>query len=175
MKTFCHAALCVSALWVAACSPTHNWREWRLEGTTLVALMPCKPETATRQVPLAGATRALHMTSCEAGATKFALAWVDVGGIEPLPAAMAAWQEASLRSLRATTATPAAHSVANIAGASSAQAVVAQGVDPQGRPVQVRAVYFSQGTRVFQAAVYGASAQGEPVDTFFGGLRLGSL
>jgi hypothetical protein len=38
--------------------------------------------------------------------------------------------------------------------------------------VQTRAAYFAQGTRVYQAAVYGAKLPDEAVDTFFAGLRL---
>ncbi|MCU0926081.1 MAG: hypothetical protein MUF44_08580 [Hydrogenophaga sp.] len=48
----------------------------------------------------------------------------------------------------------------------------AQGKDPQGQAVQTRAVYFAQGTQVFQAAVYGAKLPDEAVEAFFAGLRL---
>jgi hypothetical protein len=36
----------------ASCSPTMNWREVRFEGDEFMALMPCKPEEATRTVTL---------------------------------------------------------------------------------------------------------------------------
>ena len=44
--------------------------------------------------------------------------------------------------------------------------------DPQGRPVQSRAVYFAKGTQVFQAAVYGPRLPDEALDAFFAGLQL---
>jgi len=38
--------------WGVACTPAMNWREVRFEGGDMVALMPCKPEEATRTVTL---------------------------------------------------------------------------------------------------------------------------
>ena len=35
-----------------ACTPAMNWREVRFEGGDMVALMPCKPEEATRAVTM---------------------------------------------------------------------------------------------------------------------------
>lgn len=99
------AALLLAA---AACSPTFNWREWRVDDTPLQALMPCKPESATRPVPLAGAGAApvvLHMHSCEAGGLRFAVAWADMGQPAQVPAALASWRGASLQAIRAQGAT----------------------------------------------------------------------
>lgn len=167
----------LAALWaLSACSPTFNWRELRLEGTPLQALMPCKPERATRAVPLTGAPTDLHMHSCETGGLRFAVAWADVGRTEQAPVALAAWRSASLQALRVVPqpADNAAHHWAvTVAGAPAAQGVAASGHTPQGRPVQTRAVYFAQGTRVYQAAVYGEPLPDEVVAAFFAGLRLG--
>lgn len=160
---------------LGACSPTFNWRELRPAGTPLLALMPCKPESATRPVPLAGPPVELHMHSCEAGGLRFAVAWADVGSAAQVPVALAAWRAASLQAIRVATPTAddAAHRwTVTVAGAPAAQGVSAQGQDPQGQPVQTRAAYFAQGTRVYQAAVYGAKLPDQAVDTFFTGLRL---
>ena len=59
---------------LSACSPTFNWRELRLEGAPLQALMPCKPETAQRSVPLMGKPTALHLLACAIGGVQFAIA-----------------------------------------------------------------------------------------------------
>lgn len=53
--SFWHACALLSALLSAllvSCSPSMNWREVRFEGDEFMALMPCKPEEATRQVTL---------------------------------------------------------------------------------------------------------------------------
>ena len=165
------AALAALLLSVSACSPTFNWRELRVDDTPLVALLPCKVESATRPVPLAGPAAApaeLHMHSCEAGGLRFAVAWADLGPAVPVEPALNAWRAASLQAIRATgTDWPV-----RLPGAQWLQGVQAQGTDPQGRAVQTRAAYFAQGTRVFQAAVYGARLPDEPRDAFFAGLQL---
>lgn len=169
------AAALAALLALGACSPTFNWRELRLDGTPLLALMPCKPESATRPVPLAGTPTELHMHSCEAGGLRFAVAWADVGNAAQVPVALAAWRAASLQAIRvAPTPTDDAthHWGVTVAGAPAAQGVKAQGQDPQGQPVQTRVAYFAQGTRVYQAAVYGPKLPDEAVDAFFAGLRL---
>jgi hypothetical protein len=146
------------------------------EGTPLQALMPCKPETAVRAAPLAaGSLTDLHMFSCETGGLRFALAWADVGEVAAVPAALGAWRSASLSSIHVGEGLGNAVQTAwpvTVAGASSVVGVMAEGKDPQGQPVQTRAVYFSRGTLVFQAAIYGARLPEAPVEAFFSGLQL---
>ncbi|MFW5333211.1 hypothetical protein [Hydrogenophaga sp. ZJX-1] len=169
------AAGLAALLAVSACSPTFNWRELRLDGTPLQALLPCKPESATRAVPLAVTPTELHMHSCEAGGLRFAVAWADVGDVVQVPVALAAWRSASLQAIRVVPPPvddPSTQWGVTVAGAPAAQGVSAQGQDPQGQPVQTRAAYFAQGTQVYQAAVYGAKLSDEAVDGFFAGLRL---
>ncbi|MCU0926082.1 MAG: hypothetical protein MUF44_08585 [Hydrogenophaga sp.] len=93
------AAALAGLLALGACSPTFNWRELRLDGTPLQALMPCKPESATRPVPLAGTPTELHMHSCKTGGLRFAVAWADVGSAAQVPVALAAWRSASLQAI----------------------------------------------------------------------------
>lgn len=45
-------AVLLLAGWGVACTPAMNWREVRFEGGDMVAMMPCKPEEATRTVTL---------------------------------------------------------------------------------------------------------------------------
>lgn len=172
--SFRTAAL-VAPLLLVACNPTFNWRELRPDGTPLLALMPCKPDSATRPVPMVGAPVELHMHSCEAGSLRFAVAWADVGNAAQVSPALAAWRSASLQSLRVIPSPgedPATRWAVTVAGADAVLGVSALGRDPQGQPVRTRAAYFAQGSRVFQAAVYGAELPDEAVDPFFAGLRL---
>lgn len=166
------AALCVLAL--TACYPTFNWRELRLEGTPLQALLPCKAETAERTVPLGGAPTVLHMHSCKASGLTFALAWANAADVAAVPATLNDWQRASLAAIRVDPALhtdPSHQWQATVAGASLAQGIKAQGTDAQGQPVQARVVYFTRGAQVFQAALYGAASD-EVNTTFFDGLKL---
>lgn len=175
MPFFSRAAALAALLALGACSPTFNWRELRLDGAPLLALMPCKPESAIRAVPLAGTPTELHMHSCEAGGLRFAVAWADVGNAAQVAPALAAWRSASLQSIRVAPTPaddPSTRWAVTVAGAPTVLGVRAQGQDPQGQPVQTRAAYFAQGSRVFQAAVYGAKLPDEVVEPFYAGLRL---
>ena len=174
--SFRHCAASLAALLgLVACNPTFNWREWPVQGTPLRAWMPCKPERASRPVPMLGAPVELHMHACETGGLRFALAWADVGQEALVPAALTAWRGASLQTLRVTAAAPDDPALAwpvNVPGVPQVQGVQAQGTDPQGQPVLSRAAYFSRGTQVFQAAVYGARLDEEALNAFFAGLSL---
>lgn len=162
---------------LVACSPTFNWRELRPEGTPLQALMPCKPETATRAVPLDGGVPTdLHMLSCDTGGLTFALAWVDMGDAARVPAAVAGWRRASLSAVRVDPVRadePSAQWSTAVPGATQSQGLAVQGTDHQGRSVQMRALHFVRETQVYQAAVYGPALNDASVtSTFFDGLRL---
>lgn len=167
--------MAATPLVLCACSPTFNWRDWPVQGTPLRATLPCKPESASRPVPLAGSPVALHMDSCEAGGLRFALAWADVGQPPLVPVALAAWRAASLQTLQVrgrTADDPALDWPVKVAGAPQARGVMSEGTDARGQPVRFRAVYFAAGTQVFQAAVYGVRLDEEALDAFFSGLSL---
>ena len=168
-------ALCALSL-LSACNPTFNWRELRPEGSPLQALMPCKPESATRPVPLDGrAPVELHMHSCDTGGLTFAVAWAELGEASRVSGALTGWRRASLAAVRLDPARgddPTLRWNVVVPGATQTQGLTAQGSDHQGREVQVRAVHFARGTRVFQAAVYGPRMSDEVTATFFEGLKL---
>jgi hypothetical protein len=163
--------LLLGAAALSACSPTFNWREMRLEGAPLLALMPCKPESATRSVPMLGQPIELHMHSCETGGLTFAVAWAKVDDAARAGEALAQWQQASLASARvapgAATEWPAA-----VARADQARGAKAQGSDHQGKPLNTQAVYFAQGNWVYQAAIYGSKLPEQATTAFFDGLVL---
>lgn len=167
--------LAAASLLLAACSPTFNWRSVAVDGTTLQALMPCKPDAAEREVPLGGQPTRLQMRSCETGGLTFALAWADVGDTARVPDALAGWRRASLVSLRADQALaddPAARWAVSVPGADQALGLRASGRDAQGQPIEMRALHFSRGPWLFQAAVYGRRIDEAALAAFTDGLRL---
>ena len=164
------------AILLAGCSPRYNWREVRLEEAPLTALLPCKPDRATRPVAFEAGTLTLHMQGCEAGVATFTLASAEVGNAAKLASTLDLWQRSTLARMRAATSqrTPFV-----LGGASPLVApflVTGSGSAPDGSPVSVRAAYFARGTQVFQAAIYAkgtpASLQEDVSDSFFSGLRL---
>ena len=57
-------------------------------------------------------------------------------------------------------------------GATAQRGVRAQGSDHQGQALQSQTAYFSQGNKVFQAAIYGPKISSEASTAFFDGLSL---
>lgn len=169
------APLMLAACALLACSPTFNWREWPLAGTPLTALFPCKPEQAERAVPLGGAPTVLHMHSCDTGGVTFAVAWIEVANIDRVAPALAQWRLATLGAIRADASQaddPKHRWEGRVAGAQQSVGMRAQGYDHQGRALQAQVLYFSRGTQVYQAALYGARWTDEVGSSFFEGLRL---
>lgn len=164
-----------AVLALPACSPTFNWRELRPEGTPLLALMPCKAESAMRPVPLGGAPTELHMYSCDTGGLTFAVAWADVAEAIRAPEALTQWRGAALAAVRVAPAMandPQTRWLVTVPGVPAAQGLAAQGRNHENRAVQMRAVYFARGSQIYQAAVYGPRLPDAEVSTFFEGLRL---
>jgi hypothetical protein len=93
------ASVLIAFSWLLnACTPAFNWRDVGFDGLPLAALLPCKPERATRIVPVAGAPRAMVMAGCEAGGAMFTVAVVQLE-----TAAFAAQAEAELKSVNQAT------------------------------------------------------------------------
>lgn len=167
--------LILSVCALTACSPTFNWRDWPLAGTPLTALFPCKPEQAEREVPLGGAPTVLHMHSCDAGGVTFAVAWIKVAETEHVAPALAQWRLATLGAIRADASQaddPKQRWEGGVAGAQQSVGMRAQGHDRQGRALQAQVLFFSRGTQVYQAALYGTQWSDEVGSSFFEGLRL---
>ena len=164
---------CVLGLGASGCSPELNWRDVRPKGSTVQALMPCKPESAQRDVALPGGNAVLNMLSCDAGGLTFAVSVLSRPPAMTPQDVIQAWRQASQTSLAAAPGqtrdwVPTAMFAAQVDYFSGWQA---QGRRHDGTPVQAHAVLFARGVEVFQAAVYGA-AQPEVLATFLDGLRL---
>lgn len=165
------AALLLGA-WAVACSPTFNWREVRTEAAPLKAMLPCKPDQATRQVPMAGRQVALQVLGCDTGGATFALLVADLGQPGRSGEVLAQWEQATLANMRAAGAQTAAFVPPGALGLPQSRRVSATGQRADGSPVQSQAAYFARGTQVFQAVIYAGEIKPEWADAFFQGLRL---
>lgn len=157
---------------LAACSPALNWRTVRSDAHPLQMLLPCKPDKATRDVPMAGATVALDMQGCDAAGATFAVSHVRLADATQAGAALAGWQAATLANLRA--ANPATQAFGIPDGQLGVRWAV-QGQRADGRPVSAQAVWFArirpQGIDLFNAVVLADKADTAVADTFFTGLK----
>ena len=164
-------ALLAIAVAAAACSPTFNWREVRLQSTRLKAMLPCKPDHAERDVPMAGRQVSLQVLGCDTGGATFALLSADIVDEALAADVLAQWNAATLANMRGTgpRVTPFVPSGARSIRGS--QQVVASGKRADGSAVESHAAYFAQGTKVFQAVIYSDRLKPEVADTFFSGLQ----
>jgi len=165
------AATALLGAGMIACSPTFNWREVRVESTTLTAMMPCKPDTAAREVPMAGRKVSLTAMSCEAGGATFAVLFADIGEPARLGEVLAQWKTATLANLRAAAARETPFRPAGALALPQSVQVVASGQRPDGNKVESHAAYFAQGSHVYQAVIYAAQVKPEAAENFFSGLN----
>ena len=164
-------ALLAITVAVSACSPTFNWREVRVESTRLKAMLPCKPDHAERDVPMAGRQVSLQVLGCETGGATFALLSADIVDEARSADVLSQWNAATLANMRGTGSRATAFVLSGARSIPGSQQVVASGQRADGSPVESHAAYFAQGTRVFQAVIYSDRLKPEVADTFFSGLQ----
>lgn len=164
-----------AALLLGACSPVFNWREVPIGGDgELVALLPCKPDRAQREVPLNDRSVSVTMVGCEAGGATFAVALASAGDAAQAADWLAAWKRQSHAQWAGGRIEEHA-AVLNHAAASPAPwRLEAAGARPQ---QQVRQMWFAHRQRngavsLYQATVLGTPSAAEAAQTFFEGLRL---
>lgn len=172
-------ATLILSLTVSACSPEQNWREVTLEGSTLKAQLPCKPDRTMRSVPLGGVPVDLQVVGCESGTAIVAVMTAPLPPGADAQAVMVGWQKATLNNARvsqplATGQQQAWHRPGQLALASSVR-IQAQGLRAQGEPVKMDAVWgaVSDGDRVrlIHAVVYDQKIPTEMATTLFDGLK----
>lgn len=176
MRYFLRAAVLIGVLWLAACSPTFNWREVRPDTSTLVALLPCKPDQAMRDVSLAGQPVRLDMLGCDAGGATFAIGHAAISDPARAGEMLTRWRAVTLANLRATVSTDEPFLPTGGLALPQSVRVVASGQRADGEAVMVHAAWFAQSTgsgiQLFQAVVYANKVSTEVSDTFFSALKL---
>lgn len=162
--------------WLAACNPTLNWRETRFDQATPVALLPCKPDRGTREVPLGGAPVTLQMAGCEAGGATFAVMLARLDDAGAAAAALGGWKQATLANMRASAVSEVPFQPPGSLPLRESVRVTATGRTADGRAVNAQAVWLAQasgpGVQLVHAVVYADAPLADVADTFFSGLRL---
>ena len=156
---------------LAACSPTFNWREVPIGDDGLVALLPCKADHATREMPLGGAESVkVDVSGCEAGGATFAVAHATASSAAQAQAWMGAWRTATRSRLGDAPAVEAAAVVPRAASSPPPARLDTEGAAP------THMLWFAQqgagAVSLYQATVLGKPSSPEAVKTFFEGLRV---
>lgn len=166
------ALAALAALLGAGCSPALDWREVRPDDSGAMLLMPCKPASHARRLPLAGTPVAWTLYACSAGGVTWALGFADLGDPARVGAALGELEAAALDNIGA--ASPERRAPLRVAGATphpSAATLQASGRLADGAAVQEQVALFTKGTRVYQATAVGARLPAQALETFIDSLR----
>lgn len=174
--------LLLALLGVSACSPALNWREVPIQGTSMTALMPCKPDRSQRKISLAGNDVDMVMQSCDADGVTFALAHVSLPAAALVPAALAHWQQATWAHIVAHIGVHSgAHSGALAPAARPLKLPgnqipplvwTAQGKRSNGEAVEFNGLWAAQDAHLVQVAMYTPVPRAAVRDIFFDGFKL---
>ena len=168
------AAALAGALVLAACTPTFNWRETPIGDDGMTALLPCKPDRATRALPLGAATVSVDMAGCEAGGATFAVAHASATDRVQAEAWLGAWRAALRVQLGGAKGVEGVAAVPRAALTPAPVRLEVPAVD--GVRAATHVLWFAQarGAQValYQATVVGTPSSPEALSTFFEGLHL---
>ncbi len=169
------ATALVTAL--AACSPALDWRQAGPQGVDILLQYPCKPQSVTQPVVLAGKHLDMSMTGCEAAHMTFALAHADLGEPALVAPALAELHRDAVANIRGRVLHQQA---AQVRHASKAQPDAVEldlaGQAPGGGALREHVVLFAQGTQVFQATVLAKDSdyRKDAAHTFASSVQLGA-
>ena len=169
-----YAFFCAFLSFISACTPALNWREVRFEstdGSTLKAVLPCKPDTATRKQQLGGIQVDLSMMGCMANETTFTLSRMPLANPLDAPKVLAAWQAAAAANVKVNPVPSTATTVSGAGAWPPAARVTLTGAATQAH-MRWFAKQTSSGLTLYQAALYGKQPSNEAVTTFFDSLQL---
>jgi len=155
---------------LAACSPTFNWREVRVEPTGLRAMLPCKPEKGSRPVSMGERSVDMHVVGCETGGATYAVMHADIGDAAGAGEVLQQWRAVTIKNMRGAVAKENPFVPPGATGLAQSTQFIAAGQRPDGSPVEGHAGYFAKGSRVFQAVVYAGKLKAEMTESFFSGL-----
>ena len=169
-----------AAFMAAACSPVFNWREVPVGGNAeLVALLPCKPDRAQRDLRIGDQTVAVTMIGCEAGGATFAVAQAGASDTAQAQSWLAAWHSQARAQWAGAKAEEHAAIVPRAAAVPAPLQFEASGEaeSKKPQPQRVSQLWFAHQQRngavsLYQATVLGAPSAPDAVQTFFEGMRL---
>lgn len=152
----------LSALLLAGCSPTYNWRDYTSADGAFKVLFPAKPATHTRAIDLGGIQVDMTMTAAEVEGSTFAVGTAVAPDAALAQATLPAMRQALLRNIGAGDAAGKNESGTAPAGATLDVDAVGKG---NGGPVRLVGRFLAKGTRVYQVVVLGKPGAMPPEQT----------
>jgi len=172
-----------ATLLALACSPRFEWREVRSDAG-MVASLPGRPQSVTRELNVDGQPVAMTMTSTGVGPTMFAIGTARMPPtLTQVPGgpgqAIAYFRDALVRNIGGTVTSSAVAPLTlppggtrKLLASESVEAVGRPG--PDGRKSRLAARFFIVDDQFFQVVALGAEGEIPPdvLDTFFTSFRL---
>jgi hypothetical protein len=158
-----------AALCLAACAPELDWREFVSPEGRYAVMLPGRPAHDAREVPLAGAKVAMHMTAVQMSGMAFGVGYADLPPGTDAERAIAEGRDALVRNIagRVTAERPVA--------IDSAPAIEFQAEGSvQGAAMKVSGRLAVVGDRFYQVVLVGRAERAGEVDPtlFPGSFRL---
>lgn len=150
----------LSAILLAGCSPTYNWRDYTSADGAFRVLFPAKPATHTRGIDLGGIKVDMTMTAAEVEGSTFAVGTAVAPDAALAQATLPAMRRALLRNIGAGEAAEK-----NGAAPGGAPLEVDAVGKRNGRPVRLVGRFVAKGTRVYQVIVVGTPGAMPPEHT----------
>jgi hypothetical protein len=153
------------------------------EGAPVQALLPCKPESAQREVPLAGPDQPplnLQVLSCDVGALTFAVSAVQLTAAGQATVVQANWQRAAWASLKQTVPSDAlapdgwSSQAVRLLGGAQAQRWSGPALNHRQQAIEAHLQWQQEAGWLVQTAVFGPAAGIDSLllDSFMSGLKL---
>ena len=157
---------------LVACSPVFDWREVRPEGSSVVAMFPCRPSRHERDLSLDGQPLHLALLSCSAGDALFAIAFGNVGDAAQIAPTLESLRVAPARNIGSSETAASAFEVPGVTPNPQSLQMRLQGRRPDGSVVEGQVAVFSIGPQVVQAQVLASRLDAEAVRVFLAGLQV---
>lgn len=143
-----------TAVFLAACSPKYNWRDYASPDAAYRVMFPAKPASFTREIDLDGMHVPMTMTAAEVGGATFAVGSAEAPDAAHAQAAVEAMQLALLRNIGARTELQTASASATGAGGRASSDVDATGT-ANGARTRLAGHFEARGKRFYQVIVMG--------------------
>ena len=154
-QNFLRSALAAAVLALAACSGSHNWRDYSSPDAPYRVMFPDKPSVHKRSIDLDGMKVEMTMTAVDDQGTIYAVGSAEAPDAAKANAALAAMKTALVRNIGATVTSEKARAVSSTSsGQQSAIDVEASGMQ-NGTPMKLIGHFEARDKRFYQVIVMG--------------------
>lgn len=134
----------------------------------VTAMLPCKPDAATRQITLDNQPYDMDVIGCEVAGALFAISHIQTKESAQAPLVMANLRAASLAAVQASKV----HPMPDSGDSQSSFDVQVDGVRPNGTLLQVRFKWFVLGKEVYQLGAYASTLSEDQTETLMHEVRI---